>query len=219
MCAAYPVEELLQGALRLLDPKKFDDFTSYCKALSVVISELRSAKANEPSSPYYKRQSKPQSYTTLLRNPTYRWAIEDRFARKSEVVIHTLKDDLEELHLELTRLQAENNILMSKVAQFDSANFCLHASDEVDQSVVKLQRQGMVLLKAYKGVRLSCRGVVDERYDDELNSNALGSFGSYGLILDGDELKEINIALKELPEKLRSDLENALSELRWIGLV
>lgn len=207
-------EELLKGALRLLDPKKYDDITSYCKALSVVISELRSAKANAPDSPYFKRQSKPQSYTTLLRNPVYRSAIDEWFARKNEVVIQTSKDDLEELHWELTRLQAENNLLMNKIAQFDATNSCSPPSGEADQNVLKLQRQVMVLLKAYKGVRLSCRGVVDERYDDELNSNALGLFGIYGLIVDGGELMEINDALKELPKELKSHLENSLSKFR-----
>lgn len=207
-------EELLQGALRLLDPKKYNDITSYCKGLSMLISELRSAKANAAGSPYYKRQSKPQSYTTLLRNPIYRSAIQDRFAKRNEVAIQTSKDDLEELHWELTRLQAENNLLVNKIAQFDAANFPSPESVLEDQSVVKLQRQVMVLLKAYKGVRLSCRGVVDERYDDELNSNALGLFGIYGLIVDGAELKEINNAFKDLTDKQKSELENALSKLR-----
>ncbi|WP_405124394.1 hypothetical protein [Pseudomonas alloputida] len=207
-------EELLEGALRILDPNKFDDLTSYCKALSVIVSELRSAKASKSSSPYYNCKSRPQAYTTLLRNPTYRSVIENRFANKGEVVVQSSKDNLEELRWELTRLQAENNLLMNKVAQFDSANFCSHGSVEVDQTVVKLQRQLMVLLKAYKGVRLSCRGVVDERYDDELNSNAIGLFGIYGLIVDGGELKEINNALKELPAELKSDLESAVSKFR-----
>jgi len=111
-------------------------------------------------------------------------------------------------------LQAENNLLMNKIAQFDATNSCSPPSGEADQNVLKLQRQVMVLLKAYKGVRLSCRGVVDERYDDELNSNALGLFGIYGLIVDGGELMEINDALKELPKELKSHLENSLSKFR-----
>ena len=207
-------EKLLTVALRTLDPQKHDDITSYCKALSLIISELRLAKSSDGGSPYHGRQVRSQSYTTLLRNPSYRKLIEAKFFQDAHLPTAPMNEDIEYLHLEITRLQAENNLLTNKVLRLDSKS--PHQGIEYNDSTEtqRLQRQIHVLLKAYKGVRISSRGVVDERYEDNLNSNLLGLYGIYGLILTPSELKEIESAQRELPEDLKANLTKSLSLLR-----
>ena len=114
----------------------------------------------------------------------------------------------------ITRLQAENNLLTNKVLRLDSKSTHPDIENNYNTETQRLQRQVHVLLKAYKGVRISSRGVVDERYEDKLNSNLLGLYGIYGLILTPCELKEIESAQRELPEDLKANLTKSLSLLR-----
>jgi len=150
----------------------------------------------------------------LLRNPAYRKLIEAKFFQDAHLPTAPISEDIEYLHLEITRLQAENNLLTNKVLRLDSKSTHQDIENNYSTETQRLQRQVHVLLKAYKGVRISSRGVVDERYEDKLNSNLLGLYGIYGLILTPSELKEIESAQRELPEDLKVNLTKSLSLLR-----
>lgn len=207
-------EKLLKVAIDAIDPKMHGDVTSYCTSLSKLITQLRVAHSNNPNSPYYQRQVKPQNPSTLLRNPIYREIIDNRFKKNTMPAIEQSQLSHEDLLLDLTRLQAENRLLHNKIVSIDSRAFT-NMPDEAQKNIEsqKLHHRIHVLLKAYKGIRISSRGVVDERYSDNMHSGLLGLYGIYGQILDASELKEIEQAHKELPEELRLSLSKSLSHL------
>ncbi|MEF9900425.1 MAG: hypothetical protein RR736_24695 [Pseudomonas sp.] len=195
-------ERLIIQAVRAIDATRFGNITDYCKTLSTVISELRSAKAIDPSSPFFNKQIKPLSYTTLLRNPTYRQIVHHRFDATREVAVQEAEEDIEEMKLQIASLLAQTNLLKNKIQTIDAGRGSAGDDSDLRALLDKANHRIGVLLNAYKNVREGARGAY--RIVDAVSAAmpVAGLYNYAGLLVSREDLDEISLAAREHPMTL-----------------
>jgi hypothetical protein len=201
------IEAMVGLAISMIDASKYGLITDYAKALSAIITELRTAKSASPSSPYFNRRVKPFSHVTLLRNKTYREMLEKQFD-DSRVVIEEQQDenkdgDVEELKYKVVSLMAQTNLLKERVIALDAGRG-LTAIDnaEAEKIIDKLNQRVEMLIRINQDVLDSVNGAFRLILDPTEKQPVAGMYGPKGLVASLDDLEEIKKAMKEHPVAL-----------------
>lgn len=197
------IEAIISQAMGTIDASTFGNFTDYCKTLSAIITELRVAKSVSPSSPYFNKKVKAFSYTTLLRNSSYRKIVESQFNNSRSVVEAEPDEDVEELKLKVVSLMAQTNLLKSRVVELDAGRG-LTAIDnaEAGKIIEKLNYRIELLLRVNRDVLDSVSGAFRLVLDPTEKQPIAGLYGPRGLVATVDDMEELEKAMKEHPVTL-----------------
>ncbi|OXR38656.1 hypothetical protein PSJE_00025 [Pseudomonas jessenii] len=197
------IEAIIGQAMGTIDASKFGHFTDYCITLSAIITELRAAKSVSPSSPYFNKKVKAFSYTTLLRNASYRRIVESQFNNSRSVVEIEPDEDVEELKLKVVSLMAQTNLLKSRVVELDAGRG-LTAIDnaEAEKIVEKLNQRIELLIRVNRDVLDSVSGAFRLILEASEKQPVAGLYGPKGLVATVDDMREIEKAMKEHPVTL-----------------
>lgn len=195
-------ERLITQAVRAIDATRFGNLTEYCKTLSTVVSELRSAKALDPGSPFFNKQVKPLSHVTLLRNPTYRQIVQHRFDATRVIAIQEAKEDTEEMKLQIASLLAQTNLLKNKIQTIDTGKGCTEDDSELRALLEKANHRIGLLLNAYKNLREGGRGAFKIVDEPSPKTPVSGLYSYTGLLVSREELDEISLIAREHPMTL-----------------
>jgi len=194
------IEAIIGQAMSTIDASTFRNLTDYCKTLSAIITELRAAKSTCPSSPYFNKQVKALSYTTLMRNPTYREMVESRFNTGRSVMMKQPDEDVEELKLTVVSLMAQTNLLKNRIVELDAGRG-LTAIDNAEAETVieKLNQRVELLIRVNRDVLDSVSGAFRLIHDPTEKQPVAGLYGPKGLVATLDDMGEIEKAMKEHP--------------------
>ena len=197
------VEAIVAQAISTIDASKYGLITDYCKTLSAIITQLRTAKAVSPSSPYFNKEVKPFSYTTLLRNKVYRELV-DRAFNGSRVAGGELEEesdeDVEGLKLQVVSLLAQVNIMKDRIVAIDSGRGLASIDNaEAEKVIAKLNHRVDVLIRVNQDVLNSVNGAFRLVLDPTEKQPVPGMYGPRGFVASLDDLDEIQKATKEHP--------------------
>ncbi|GLO03515.1 hypothetical protein [Pseudomonas putida] len=194
---------LIRQAVSALDPLRFGNLTDYCKAISTVVSEIRSAKSYEPTSPFHKKIVRPLSYVTLLRNTEYRAIVEHRYHEDRPTTVLDEKEDIEDLKLRLASLFGQNNLLKEKIHAIDSGKSVGTRDDgEYQALLAKANRRIGLLLSVYKNFRDSTRGAIRHITEPSEKHPTTGLWAYSGRLMSQEELDEVSEIARDYPMKL-----------------
>lgn len=192
---------LVSQAVSALDGSRFGNLTDYCKSISAVVSEIRTAKSLEPSSPFYKKIVKPLSYVTLLRNATYREIIEDRFNETREVAVEE-QEDVEGLRLQIASLLGQTNLLKEKIHAIDAGKTSGTVDDNEHKALLeKANFRIGVLLAVYKNMREGARGVFKSVTEVSEKNPVPGLYAYTGLVMSQQEIDAVSDIARDHPMK------------------
>jgi len=197
------IEVIVAQAISTIDSSKYRLITDYCKTLSMIITELRAAKAVSPSSPYYNKKLKPFSYVTLLRNETYRAMVDKEFGKSRAVVEEAeaeADEDVEILKLKVVSLLSQTNLLKDRIIALDAGRG-LTAIDnaEANKVIAKLNHRVELLVRVNQEVLNSVSGAFKLIKEPEERFPVVGLYGPKGMVATLDDLDEMQKAMKEHP--------------------
>lgn len=200
------VAAIVAQAISAIDASKYGIFTDYCKTLSAIITELRAAKAVSPSSPYFNKEVKPFSYTTLLRNKAYRELV-DRAFNGSRVAGGELEqqsdEDVEGLKLQVVSLLAQVNLMKDRIIAIDAGRGLTTIDNtEAEKIIAKLNHRVDTLIRVNQDVLNSVNGAFRLVLDPTEKQPVPGMYGPRGFVASLDDLDEIQKAMKEHPVTL-----------------
>lgn len=197
------IEKMLQQALRYVDAQKYGNVTDYCKALAAVISDVREAKAGDPTTPFYNKRVRKFSYITLLRNDDYRGMVDAIFDQSREA-LEQPEMVSEEALLKISSLNAQLNLLkdrLSSIKTGDQSNALVDANAQ--GTIRKLSLYLSTTLTVYSTMREQFKGVT--KIFDVPAKDIPGLWSGYGLIADKETLQEIEDGRKFLNQLPRID--------------
>lgn len=197
------IEKMLQQALRYVDAQKYGNVTDYCKALAAVISDVREAKAGDPTTPFYNKRVRKFSYITLLRNDDYRRMVDATFDQSREA-LEQPEMVSEEALLKISSLNAQLNLLkdrLSSIKTGDQSNALVDANAQ--ETIRKLSLYLNTTLAVYSTMREQFKGLT--KIFDVPAKDIPGLWSAYGLIADKEALHEIEDGRKFLSQLPRTD--------------
>lgn len=197
------IEKMLKQALRYVDAQKYGNVTDYCKALAAVISDVREAKAGDPTTPFYNKRVRKFSYITLLRNDDYRGMVDAIFDQSREA-LEQPEMVSEEALLKISSLNAQLNLLkdtLSSIKTGDQSNALVDANAQ--ETIRKLSLYLSTTLTVYSTLREQFKGVT--KIFDVPARDIPGLWSGYGLIADKETLQEIEDGRKFLNQLPRID--------------
>jgi hypothetical protein len=185
------IEKIIAQTLRVVDATKYSNVTDYCKALAVVVSEIRAAKANDPSSPYFNKKVLSFSYVTLLRNDGYRRLVDTMFEH-SRGTLEQPEIISEEALLKIASLQAQVNLLKDRLSGI--------TTESGSNALIDAQaKDNVAKLKDYLTITLEVYTIMREKLSDALRivetpterHKLPGLYNIRGLIADIEALQKI----------------------------
>ncbi len=199
------IEKILQQALRVVDATKYGTITDYCKALAGVISEVREAKAGDPTTPFFNKKVRSFSYITLLRNESYRSMVDSAFNHGRKSLEHP-KAVSEEALLRISSLQAQVNLLKDRLSGIRTGDNSNALADANAQDMIKR-------LAAYLNTTLTVYSTMRQRFQQLTKivtsptekEKIAGLYSSVGFIADIEALHEIEDGRKFLEQLSKSD--------------
>lgn len=212
-------ERLVISAARTLDSSKYRNLTEYCKALAMIVTQLRAAEAHAPMSPFHSAKPRNFSHVTLLRNERYREIVEQVFSVSRPNVKDTeAEDDLDVLRAQNAGLAAQITLLKAKIISMDSVqdelgSRVLNGDYEEGGAIIDgLNQRIFVMLKIYRALRLNLGKAV--RYIEvATNGNEAGLIGVRGQIATLSELDQMRLAEEALPPDMRKQLSGMFLEV------
>ena len=193
------IEKMLQEALRSMDAAKYGNTTEYCKALAAVISQVREAKAGDPTTPFFNKKVRNFSYITLLRNEDYRRSVDAAFNQGRDV-LEQPENVSEEALLKISSLNAQLNLLkdrLSGIRTGDNSNALVDANAQ--EMIRKLRTYLGTTLTAYSTMRQSFAQLT-KLYSTSAEGKIPGLYSTRGLIVDLEALQEIEDGRKFLEQ-------------------
>lgn len=195
-------ERLISQVASTIDASRFGNLTDYCKSISSIVSEIRTAKALEPTSPFHDKIVKPLSYTTLLRNPEYREIVEHRFNETREIALVEHQEDVEDLKLKIASLHAQINLLKEKIHAIDAGSPSATTSNSEYQTLLEEANSRIgLLLTAYKNMREQARGAFIVSSERTEKRPVPGLYSYLGLVISQDEIDKISDIARDHPLK------------------
>lgn len=185
------LEKILEQTSRLVDATKYSNVTDYCKALAIIISEIRAAKAHDPSSPFYNKKTRQFSYVTLLRNEGYRRIVDAVFQHSRETLEQpeTISEDV---LLKITSLKAQVNLLTDRLSGVKTgigSNALLDA--QAQDNLAKLQDYLEATLDAYTAIRSKVPDALKLVETPTERHATPGLYAVRGLVADIETLNKI----------------------------
>ncbi|WP_409279944.1 hypothetical protein [Pseudomonas sp. KCJK8751] len=193
-------ERLISQAVSMVDASRFGNLTDYCKSISAIVSEIRTAKALESSSPFHRKIVKPLSYTTIMRNSEYRKIVEHRFNETRELALMEHQEDVEDLKLKIASLHAQSNLLKEKIQAMDTGRPSGTVVDSEYQTLLEKANSRIgLLLTAYKNMRENARGVFKVISEPTEERPVPGLYSYSGLVICQDEIDKISDIARDHP--------------------
>lgn len=185
------IERIIEHTLRVVDATKYGNLTEYCKALAVVITEIRAAKAGDPSTPFYNKRVRPFSFITLLRNENYRHIVEGMF-KLSRGTLEQPEAVSEEAMLKIASLQSQVNLLKDRLSGISTAAGSNALDDAgAQENLAKLREYLTITVDVYTKMRMDLKGALKSVSEPNEKYRICGLYSAYGLIADVDSLQKI----------------------------
>ncbi|MDV5097197.1 hypothetical protein RYH74_07825 [Pseudomonas sp. LSJ-87] len=198
------IELIIEQSLRLVSAKSFSNLTDYCKSLAAVVSEIRAAKAGDPTTPFFNKTVKPFSYVTLLRNKKYRQIVQGMYDH-SRQVLEQPQTISEDASIKIASLQGQINLLKDRLSgtKTDGGSNAL-ADAEAHANIVKLTEYLIETLKVYTEMRSVFSKLLKVHEEPTPQHPIGGLYSSYGLIADTETLQLIEEGRKFVAKRSRT---------------
>ncbi|HEX8595690.1 MAG TPA: hypothetical protein VF682_20805 [Pseudomonas sp.] len=191
-------EKIIEQTLRVVDPTKYSNLTDYCKAVAHIISEIRAAKAGDPSTPFYNKTVRPFSYVTLLRNENYRRLVGGMFDH-SRGTLEQPEVVSEAAILKIASLNAQLNLLKDRLsATKTSPGSNALADASAQENILELSEFLAITLEVYTKLRSDFEGLTRLITTPTDKYPVGGLYSSYGLVAETDVLQKIELGRKFL---------------------
>ncbi|MEN5033919.1 hypothetical protein [Pseudomonas sp. TWI929] len=198
------IELIIEQSLRLVNAKNFSNLTDYCKSLAAVVSDIRAAKAGDPTTPFFNKIVKPLSYVTLLRNESYRRIVQGMYDHSREV-LEQPEALSEDALIRIASLQGQVNLLKDRLSgiKTDSGSNAL-ADAEAQATIAKLSEYLIDTLRVYTEMRKVFDKALKLYSEPTTSHPIIGLYGPYGLIAEAEALQRIEEGRKFLEKLARS---------------
>ncbi|GLO16145.1 hypothetical protein PPUJ20028_47310 [Pseudomonas putida] len=185
------IELIIEQSLRLVSAKNFSNLTDYCKSLAAVVSDIRAAKAGDPTTPFFNKTVRPFSYVTLLRNEKYRQIVQGMYDH-SRQVLEQPQAISEDASIKIASLQGQINLLKDRLSgtKTDGGSNAL-ADAEAQTNIVKLSEFLIETLRAYTEMRKLLSNALKLISEPTAKYPIIGLYCSYGLIAEAEALQKI----------------------------
>lgn len=200
------IEKMVEQTLRSLDATHYLNLTDYCKAVAIIVSQIRAAKAGDPTSPFFSKPIRPLSHITLLRNPTYRRQVEGMF-NHSRGTLEEPPVAVEDANLKIASLAAQVNLLKDRLSGISTGtNSHALADSEANANIDKLRDYLALTLEVYTKLRSNCEGLLKTVTTPTPKYETPGFYGVNGKIAEIEDIQKIEEGRKFLKEVSKSKL-------------
>ncbi|GJB79488.1 hypothetical protein [Pseudomonas putida] len=185
------IELIIEQSLRHVNAKKFSNLTDYCKSLAAVVSDIRAAKAGDPTTPFFNKTVKPFSYVTLLRNEKYRQIVQGMYDH-SRQVMEQPQAISEDASIKIASLQGQINLLKDRLSGTKTNGGSNALADaEAQTNIVKLSEFLIETLRVYTEMRTVFSSALKLVSEPTAKHPIIGLYSSYGLIAEAEALQKI----------------------------
>lgn len=185
------IEKIIEHTLRVVDAKNYSNLTDYCKALAAIISEIRAAKAGDPSTPFYNKPVRPFSYITLLRNEGYRRLVNAMFEH-SRGILEQPEAVSEAALLKIASLNAQLNLLKDRLSGTKTGTGSNALADaDAHENITKLREYLSITLQVYTKLRGDFKDITKIVTTPTDRYKVCGLHSSYGLVAETEALQKI----------------------------
>ncbi|MGV8864236.1 MAG: hypothetical protein ACOH2T_24105 [Pseudomonas sp.] len=192
------IEKIIEHTLRVVDAKNYSNLTDYCKALAAIISEIRAAKAGDPSTPFYNKVVRPFSYVTLLRNEGYRRLVSAMFEH-SRGTLEQPEAVSESAILKIASLNAQLNLLKDRLSGTKTGTGSNALADAgAHENIAKLREYLAITLQVYTKLRGDFKDITKVVTTPTEKYTITGLYSSYGLVTEIETLQKIDEGRKFL---------------------
>lgn len=184
-------EGILKAALRVVDATRYGNITDFCKALAIVVSEIRQAKSSDPNTPFFNKQIRSFSYITLLRNENYRRLVDLAF-EQGRVNIEEPEAISEETLLKISSLQGQVNLLRDRLSSIrTSGNSNALIDTAAQETISQLTTFLATTISVYSSMRHRFQTLTRIRESPTEQHRIPGLYDAKGLIADLEAVQTI----------------------------